>query len=145
MSYCRQPYYIYPNINGTVVFDIFGDIPDEVVNIFLYKLYNFRNDEFIERTEKGRKSLDEWNDSIQDDSEELLTLKQIREKNRTETTLLGSEISQQEYSGELVNQCKEEFETFVKPISDEVVGRYIDNCSKKYNKALNNLADYSGK
>lgn len=26
MSYCRQPYYIYPNINGTVVFDIFGDI-----------------------------------------------------------------------------------------------------------------------
>lgn len=65
MSYCRQPYYIYPNINGTVVFDIFGDIPDEVVNIFLYKLYNFRNDEFVERTELGRKALDEWNNEIE--------------------------------------------------------------------------------
>lgn len=37
MSYCRQPYYIYPNINGTICFDMFGDIPDDVVNIFLYK------------------------------------------------------------------------------------------------------------
>ncbi|NRU52418.1 hypothetical protein [Clostridium beijerinckii] len=128
MSYCRQPYYIYPNINGTVIFDIFGDIPDEVVNIFLYKLYNFRNDEFIERTELGRKALDEWNESIKEDN--FLTLQQIQEKNRTETALLGSEITQQEYSDELVNQCKEEFETFVKPIRNDGVNRYI--------QALNN-------
>lgn len=70
MSYCRKPYYIYHNINGTVVFDVFGDIPDEVVDIFLYKLYNFHNDEFIERTKQGRKALDEWNNSINDDIEQ---------------------------------------------------------------------------
>ena len=63
-----------------------------------------------------------------------LTLKQIQEKNRTDTTLLGSKIETQEYSDELVSQCKEEFETFVKPIRDEVVGRYIDDCTNKYNK-----------
>lgn len=107
-----------------IYLEIFGDIPDEVVNIFLYKLYNFRNDEFIERVELGRKALDEWNDSIKEDT--FPTLKQIQEKSRTETTLLGSEISQQEYSEKLVNQCKEEFDTFVKPIRNEVIGRYID-------------------
>lgn len=75
------------------------------------------------------------------DTYKPLTLKQIQEKNRTNTTLLGSEIESQEYSDELVNQCKEEFKTFVKPIRDEVVGRYIKDCSKKYHKALKNLAD----
>lgn len=78
MSYCRQPYYIYPNINGTVVFDVFGDIPDEVVNIFLYKIYNFCNDEFIERTELGRKTLNEWESNKEDNS--LKSMQNIQNK-----------------------------------------------------------------
>ena len=66
-----------------------------------------------------------------DDMEEYPTLNQIIEKNKNDTTLLGSEIQSSEYSEELVEQCKQEFETFVKPIRDEVVGRYIENCTKK--------------
>jgi hypothetical protein len=62
-----------------------------------------------------------------------LTLKQIIEKNRTDTTLLGSKIEEQQYSDELIKQCKEEFETFVKPIRDKVLGRYdsLENNSKE--------------
>lgn len=55
----------------------------------------------------------------------MLTLSQIREKNRTSTTLIGSSIEPQEYSDELIKQCKEEFETFVKPIRDKVIGRML--------------------
>jgi len=54
------------------------------------------------------------------------TLSQIREKNRTSTTLLGSSIQPQEYSEELVKQGKEEFDTFVKPIRDKVIDRNIE-------------------
>ena len=53
------------------------------------------------------------------------SLKEIRDKNRTNTSLIGSEIQSQEYSDELINQCKEEFETFVKPIRDKVISRVL--------------------
>lgn len=53
----------------------------------------------------------------------MLILSQIIEKNRTETTLLGSKIENQVYPDELTKQCEEEFETFVKPIRNKVLGR----------------------
>ncbi|NFG25972.1 spermidine acetyltransferase [Clostridium botulinum] len=52
----------------------------------------------------------------------MLTLSQIREKNKTSTSLLQVNAMNQEYSNELINQCREEFETFVKPIRNKVVG-----------------------
>ncbi|ABR33557.1 hypothetical protein [Clostridium beijerinckii] len=55
----------------------------------------------------------------------MLTLSQIREKNRTATALLGSDIKEQNYSDELIKQCKQEFETFVKPIRNRVVSRML--------------------
>lgn len=63
MSYCRLPYYIYSNINGTVCFDIFGDIPDDVVNIFLYKIYTYRKEEFDKRIKDGKIELEKWEES----------------------------------------------------------------------------------
>jgi hypothetical protein len=92
MSYCREPYYIYPNVNETVVFDSFGSIPDEVVNIFLYKIYNFRNEEFMKRVENGRKALEEWDskpkENIKQEFEQFLKdnkekLYEMAEKNTT--------------------------------------------------------------
>lgn len=81
MSYCRQPYYIYPNINGTVCFDVFGDIPDDVVNVFLYKLYIYRKEEFDKRVQDGQKELEEWElnkDKPLSQMEEFLGLDKIK-------------------------------------------------------------------
>ncbi|MBN1075965.1 hypothetical protein DVV91_16715 [Clostridium botulinum] len=55
----------------------------------------------------------------------MLTLSQIREKNKTSTSLLQVNAINQEYSNELINQCREEFETFVKPIRNKVVKRLL--------------------
>ncbi|MBN1071499.1 hypothetical protein HYH38_08235 [Clostridium botulinum] len=55
----------------------------------------------------------------------MLTLSQIREKNKTSTSLLQVNAMNQEYSNELINQCREEFETFVKPIRNKVVKRLL--------------------
>lgn len=56
---------------------------------------------------------------------DMLTLAQLREKNRTNTTLLGSTIEEKKYSEEFIRQCEKEFKTFVKPIRDKVVGRML--------------------
>ncbi|WP_252241675.1 hypothetical protein [Clostridium sp. ZBS18] len=55
----------------------------------------------------------------------MLTLSQIREKNKTSTSLLQVNAINQKYSNELINQCREEFETFVKPIRNKVVKRLL--------------------
>jgi hypothetical protein len=57
----------------------------------------------------------------------LRTLQEIRDKNKRKNSLLDSEIKQQEYSEELINQCKEEFETFVKPVGEGTLERYFYN------------------
>ena len=63
------------------------------------------------------------NDNVKENSSKIL--KDIREKNRTNTTLLGSTIEEKEYSEEFIKQCEKEFKTFVKPIRDKVVGRML--------------------
>jgi hypothetical protein len=69
-----------------------------------------------------------------------MTLEKIRNKNKKKNLLLDiEEINNQEYSEELVEQCKEEFEMFVKPIGYKTLQRYLENNSKeaidnKYNK-----------
>ena len=125
MSYCRQPYYIYPNINGTVCFDIFGGIPDEVVNVFLYKLYNFRNDEFIERTELGRKALDEWEESKDNDSP-FKTIQDI--SNKYLKTIEDEELAEEKLSkttnykiNKNSKMTKEEYEKWINDNIEDIV------------------------
>lgn len=54
MSYCRSPHYIYPTFdgvwfNGTV-------IPNEEINVFLYKILLLgHRDELKERVKEGRR------------------------------------------------------------------------------------------
>lgn len=56
---------------------------------------------------------------------EMLTLAQMKERNRTNTTLKSVTIEEKEYSEEFIKQCESEFKTFVKPIRDKVVGRML--------------------
>lgn len=59
MSYTRElesGHYIYPtgetvNFNGT-------DISDKALNVFLFKLFNYRKDEFMDRIDKGRREIE---------------------------------------------------------------------------------------
>lgn len=56
MSYCRQPYYIYDDVSGKIMFDAYGFIPDKVINVFLYKLFlDFNREDLKERLKDGRK------------------------------------------------------------------------------------------
>jgi len=50
----------------------------------------------------------------------MLTLAQIRENNKSNTSILYCKNENTPFSQDLINKCKEEFETFVKPIRDRV-------------------------
>jgi hypothetical protein len=55
-----------------------------------------------------------------------MTLEEIRQKNKRKNSLLDiEEINNQEYSEELIKQCKQEFEVFVKPIGYMTLHRYL--------------------
>lgn len=53
----------------------------------------------------------------------VMGIKAIRKKNSHARTLLGREKSSNNFSDELIKQCKDEFITFVKPIRDKVLIR----------------------
>lgn len=58
MSYGRileTGHYIWPDENGIHFDDEY--IPNEIINIFLAKLYDFRKDEFYNRLDMGRKAI----------------------------------------------------------------------------------------
>lgn len=80
---------------------------------------------FTLRSKKDGKEVIILKGNILNGGVSMLTLSQIREKNRTNTSLLGSKIEERDYSEELIRQCKEEFETFVNPIVKEVIGRML--------------------
>lgn len=56
----------------------------------------------------------------------MLTLAEIQEKNRTNTSLLDTKIKGCEYPQDLVQQCRTEYETFVRPIVEKVLARYLE-------------------
>jgi hypothetical protein len=64
MSYCRNPYYIYPSADN-VVFTGIGDnpfasveIPNVQINVLIYEmLTKFRREELIDRLKDGRNSI----------------------------------------------------------------------------------------
>jgi hypothetical protein len=61
-----------------------------------------------------------------------MTFEEIRQKNKRKNSLLDiEEINNQEYSEELIEQCKQEFETFVKPIGYKTIQIYLENNSKE--------------
>lgn len=58
MSYCRileSGHYIWPD-GENIHFDEV-EVPDETINIFLYKLFNNRKDEFLERIKDGNEKV----------------------------------------------------------------------------------------
>lgn len=65
MSYCRNPY-IFPTNYGTVWFEG-KDIPNEHINIFLYKMMTvYRREELKQRLTQGRSLLRELNKNDQE-------------------------------------------------------------------------------
>lgn len=55
-----------------------------------------------------------------------MTLKEIRNKNKNSNTLLAPIKQEATYSRELISQCKDEFEAFVKPIRNSVISRNLN-------------------
>lgn len=53
------------------------------------------------------------------------TLAQIRENNKSNTSILYCKNENTPFSQDLINKCKEGFETFVKPIRDRVLAREL--------------------
>lgn len=56
MSYCRKPFYIYSD--GENMNFNFIEVPEEMINVFLYKiLLTNRRDELVDRIKEGKKML----------------------------------------------------------------------------------------
>lgn len=55
-----------------------------------------------------------------------MSLKDIREKNSKKSLLMNETDDNIEYSEELINQCREEFETFVKPMRDKALADLLE-------------------
>lgn len=55
-----------------------------------------------------------------------MSLKDIREKNSKKSLLMNETDDNVEYSEELINQCREEFETFVKPMRDKALANLLE-------------------
>lgn len=58
-------------------------------------------------------------------SEKYLSLSEIREKNRTKTTLLGSTIDYSGMSQELIDKERNFFEKVVRPINRKTLNNYF--------------------
>lgn len=54
------------------------------------------------------------------------SLEEIRNNNKREDSLINTKVEDKEMNEELINQGKEEFENFVKPVRDRVYNRYLD-------------------
>ena len=62
MSYARileTGYYIYPDIENNVVFTAGETISNNEIDVFLYRLYNNRKEEFNKRLENGKRLIEE--------------------------------------------------------------------------------------
>lgn len=55
MSYCRLPHYIYPTGYGINFLSSNAEVSNDEIDIFLYKIFLTRRDEFIKRVEHGKK------------------------------------------------------------------------------------------
>lgn len=76
MSYCRSPYYIYPDIGGYISFDFLVKVPNDKMDVFLYMIYLSRREEFIQRVQHGKAIMMDWQNDIinnenYDDSEKV--------------------------------------------------------------------------
>jgi hypothetical protein len=60
MSYSRLPYYIFSD-GENINFD-FIQVPEDMTNVFIYKLVTFRQNELKERVQKGFEKLMEYSD-----------------------------------------------------------------------------------
>ena len=60
MSYCRLPYMIYPTKKG-VQFEL-NTISNDEIDVFLYKIFLTRRDEFIKRIKHGKEIIMRWQD-----------------------------------------------------------------------------------
>lgn len=58
MSYCRRPSMIYPTKTG-IMFN-FHEIPNDDVDIFLYKIFSTRQKELAERLKHGKELLEQY-------------------------------------------------------------------------------------
>lgn len=67
MSYCRLPDYIYPTKYGVNFLSSNAEVSNDEIDIFLYKIFLTRRDEFIKRVEHGKKIVMEWQDNETND------------------------------------------------------------------------------
>lgn len=56
MSYCRNPYYIYSDGDSLHFDDI--KVDENMINVFLYELVEYRKDELNERVKKGKEAIE---------------------------------------------------------------------------------------
>ena len=66
MSYCRYGeggHYIWSD--GEIIHFDDNDIPEDVIDIFLYRLYKLRKTEFKYRVNRGEKLIKEWKDKYE--------------------------------------------------------------------------------
>lgn len=62
MSYARileTGYYIYPDIDNNVVFTSGEQISNDEIDVFLYRLFTNRKEEFNKRLENGKRVIEE--------------------------------------------------------------------------------------
>lgn len=67
MSYARileTGYYIYPDIENNVVFTSGKEISNDEIDVFLYKLYTNRREEFNKRIKNGKKIIKEHTEEL---------------------------------------------------------------------------------
>jgi hypothetical protein len=67
MSYCRNPYYIYDDGDG-INFD-FTRVSENQIDVFLYKIFLSKREEFIQRLKHGKELVIEWQNDIINTSE----------------------------------------------------------------------------
>lgn len=67
------------------------------------------------------------------------SLEEIRNNNKREDSLINTKVEDKEFSEELIEQSKEEFENFVKPIRDRVYDRYLKDVHKLDEYAIDGL------
>jgi hypothetical protein len=67
------------------------------------------------------------------------SLEEIRNSNKREDSLINTKVGNREIDEELIEQGKEEFERFMKPIRDRVYDRYLEQIRKLDKCAIDGL------
>lgn len=63
MSYCRLPDYIYPTEYGINFLSSNAEVSNDEIDIFLYKIFLTRRNEFIKRIKHGKEIVMKWQDN----------------------------------------------------------------------------------